>query len=167
MFYGFRWLTCLLSQEFALPDVIRLWDSLFSKQNRQDYLICICCSLVCSVRTEIVEGEFADNVKLLQHLPPSDANVVLATADKINANNAHAGGSASALGPSLVGGATAVGGNGERANGDAGVASIPRGAPTAGGKHCSTLLLCVITFIQRAFWQLIPVVNFPFNTPKG
>jgi hypothetical protein len=54
MFYGFRWLTCLLSQEFALPDVIRLWDSLFSKRDRQEYLICICCSLVCIVRTAIL-----------------------------------------------------------------------------------------------------------------
>eukprot|EP00041_Stephanoeca_diplocostata_P019374 m.417514 g.417514 ORF g.417514 m.417514 type:complete len:493 (+) comp21287_c0_seq1:145-1623(+) len=139
MFYGFRWLTCLLSQEFALPDVIRLWDSLFSKQNRQDYLICICCSLVCSVRTEIVEGEFADNVKLLQHLPPSDANVILAIADKINANNTHARGSASALGPSLVGGATAVGGSHEHANGDEGVAASPR-APGPGARAKSGTL---------------------------
>lgn len=56
MFYGFRWLTCLLSQEFPLPDVIRLWDSLFSKRDRQEYLICICCSLVCIVRSAIISS---------------------------------------------------------------------------------------------------------------
>lgn len=56
MFYGFRWLTCLLSQEFPLPDVIRLWDSLFAKRDRQEYLIYICCSLVCIVRSAIIES---------------------------------------------------------------------------------------------------------------
>ena len=38
MFYAFRWSTCLLSQEFPLPDLIRLWDSLFSKDDRKRYL---------------------------------------------------------------------------------------------------------------------------------
>jgi len=31
-FYSFRWLTLLLSQEFELPDVLRLWDSLFAAE---------------------------------------------------------------------------------------------------------------------------------------
>ena len=38
-FFAFRWITVLLSQEFALPDVIRLWDSLFAARDRQEYLI--------------------------------------------------------------------------------------------------------------------------------
>jgi len=29
-FYSFRWITLLLSQDFELPDLLRLWDSLFS-----------------------------------------------------------------------------------------------------------------------------------------
>lgn len=83
MFYSFRWLTCLLSQEFALPDVIRLWDSLFSMRDRQEYLIYVCCGLVCSVRNEIIEGGFADTVKLLQHMPPLDTKDILAKADGV------------------------------------------------------------------------------------
>ena len=31
-FYSFRWLTLLLSQEFELPDVLRLWDTLFAAE---------------------------------------------------------------------------------------------------------------------------------------
>lgn len=83
MFYSFRWLTCLLSQEFPLPDVIRIWDSLFSKMDRQEYLIFICCGLVCCVRLEIIDGGFAETVKLLQHMPSLDANEILTTADAI------------------------------------------------------------------------------------
>eukprot|EP00038_Savillea_parva_P025949 m.50299 g.50299 ORF g.50299 m.50299 type:complete len:539 (-) comp7228_c0_seq1:230-1846(-) len=84
MFYGFRWLTCLLSQEFPLPDVIRLWDSLFSKRDRQEYLICICCSLVCIVRSAIISSGFADTVKLLQHMPSIESTTILSTADAIS-----------------------------------------------------------------------------------
>ena len=29
-FYGFRWITLLMTQEFDLPDVMRLWDSLLA-----------------------------------------------------------------------------------------------------------------------------------------
>ncbi|XP_068695317.1 TBC1 domain family member 13-like isoform X1 [Montipora foliosa] len=44
-FYSFRWLTLLLSQEFALPDVIRVWDSLFADESRFDFLIYVCCAM--------------------------------------------------------------------------------------------------------------------------
>lgn len=46
-FYAFRWLTLLLSQEFYLPDVLRLWDSLFADQERNfEFLLYICCAMV-------------------------------------------------------------------------------------------------------------------------
>jgi len=45
-YYSFRWLTLLLSQEFPLPDVVRIWDSVFSDENRFDFLIKICCAMI-------------------------------------------------------------------------------------------------------------------------
>ncbi len=46
-FYAFRWLTLLLSQEFQLPDVLRIWDSLFADQERNfEFLHYICCAMV-------------------------------------------------------------------------------------------------------------------------
>ncbi|CAG5116433.1 unnamed protein product, partial [Candidula unifasciata] len=45
-FYAFRWITLLLSQEFQLPEVLRIWDSLFSDPNRFDYLISVCCAML-------------------------------------------------------------------------------------------------------------------------
>jgi hypothetical protein len=85
MFYAFRWCTCLLTQEFPLPDLIRLWDSLFAKDDRRRYLQCMCTSLLLSVKNEIIQGGFADCVKLLQHLPPIEPNAILIHADKVNA----------------------------------------------------------------------------------
>lgn len=46
LFLSFRWLTLLLSQEFPLPDVLRIWDSLFADQHRFSFLIYICCAMI-------------------------------------------------------------------------------------------------------------------------
>ena len=46
-FYAFRWLTLLLSQEFRLPDVLRIWDSLFADQEKNfEFLLYICCAMI-------------------------------------------------------------------------------------------------------------------------
>ncbi|KAH9505195.1 hypothetical protein Btru_058923 [Bulinus truncatus] len=65
-FYAFRWITLLLSQEFQLPDVLRIWDSLFADSQRFEFLIYICCAILISVRQELLKGDFPNNMKLVQ-----------------------------------------------------------------------------------------------------
>ena len=45
-FYSFRWITLLLSQEFEIPDVLRLWDSLFADEHRFEFLLYFCCAML-------------------------------------------------------------------------------------------------------------------------
>ncbi|RKO85950.1 rab-GTPase-TBC domain-containing protein, partial [Blyttiomyces helicus] len=61
-FFAFRWLTVLLTQEFSLPDVIRLWDSILAdvaldnrgtappsggkREGRFEFLIDFCCAML-------------------------------------------------------------------------------------------------------------------------
>ncbi|MEQ2166150.1 hypothetical protein GOODEAATRI_024858 [Goodea atripinnis] len=45
-YFTFRWLTLLLSQEFLLPDVIRIWDTLFSDKDRFHFLLLVCCAML-------------------------------------------------------------------------------------------------------------------------
>lgn len=47
-YYGFRWLTLLLSQEFPLPDVVRIWDAIFADKfrSRFQFLIQFCCAMI-------------------------------------------------------------------------------------------------------------------------
>lgn len=47
-YYAFRWITLLLSQEYPLPEVLRIWDFLFSDANRFGFLIRTCCAMVSS-----------------------------------------------------------------------------------------------------------------------
>ncbi|XP_006818481.1 TBC1 domain family member 13-like, partial [Saccoglossus kowalevskii] len=82
-FFIFRWVTLLLSQEFPLPDIIRLWDSLFSDEKRFEFLIDICCAMIILVRDKLIDGDFSSNMKLLQNYPDTDVNLILTKASDI------------------------------------------------------------------------------------
>ncbi|XP_033096948.1 TBC1 domain family member 13-like [Anneissia japonica] len=79
-FFLFRWLTLLLSQEFPLPDLIRIWDSLFADSSRFHFLESVCCAMIIIIRNELLEGDFSTNMKLLQNYPSIDVNKILSKA---------------------------------------------------------------------------------------
>lgn len=87
-FYSFRWITLLLSQEFELPEVMRLWDSLFADQNRFEFLLYCCCSMLVCVRGKLLKGEFADALRTLQHYPENGVEflAILSTATRLKRN---------------------------------------------------------------------------------
>ncbi|CAB1318932.1 unnamed protein product [Coregonus sp. 'balchen'] len=82
-YFTFRWLTLLLSQEFLLPDVIRIWDTLFSDQDRFDFLILVCCAMLVLIRDQLLAGDFTVNMRLLQDYPISDVHTILAKAKEL------------------------------------------------------------------------------------
>jgi len=82
-YYSFRWLTLLLSQEFDLPDVLRLWDSLFADPYRFEFLLYVCVGMIVVLREQILDGSFADNLKLLQSNPVQDVHIVIKKAEEL------------------------------------------------------------------------------------
>ncbi|XP_046845365.1 TBC1 domain family member 13-like [Xenia sp. Carnegie-2017] len=83
-FYSFRWITVLLSQEFPLPDVIRLWDSLFADPQRFQFLMYVCCAMLMVIRDQLLEGDFAKSMRLVQNYPLTDIHVVLNKAKELH-----------------------------------------------------------------------------------
>jgi hypothetical protein len=79
-FFAFRQLTLLLSQEFELPDVLRIWDTLFSDTNRFELLRYCCCAMLMLQRKTLLLGDFAENLKLMQSYPPTDIEEIIALA---------------------------------------------------------------------------------------
>ncbi|XP_066149005.1 TBC1 domain family member 13 [Euwallacea fornicatus] len=79
-YYSFRWITLLLSQEFPLPDVLRIWDTLLSDEKRFDFLIYVCCAMIIILRNQLLDSDFSSNIKLLQNFPPMDVQVILSKA---------------------------------------------------------------------------------------
>ncbi|ESP04818.1 hypothetical protein LOTGIDRAFT_229917 [Lottia gigantea] len=74
-YFAFRWITLMLSQEFPLPDVLRIWDSLFADKLRFDFLIKVCCSMLILLRNDILVNDFPSNMKLLQNFPYTTVEV--------------------------------------------------------------------------------------------
>jgi len=86
-YFSFRWLTLMLSQEFPLPEVLRIWDSLLADQTRSHFLIDVCAAMIILVRDQILTNEFPDNMKLLQNYPPMDVHIILSKAVSLSPNN--------------------------------------------------------------------------------
>ncbi len=87
-FYSFRWFTTLLTREFMLPDVLRLWDSFFADVDRRDFLVCFCNGMVMHRREDIVNGTFSSNLDLLQHYPSTDLHILLDCMNRVKAERA-------------------------------------------------------------------------------
>ncbi|XP_044464451.1 TBC1 domain family member 13-like isoform X2 [Mangifera indica] len=69
-FYAFRWITLLLTQEFNFHSILRIWDSFLSNPfGVQDMLLRVCCAMLLCIRSRLLSGDFAANLKLLQHYP--------------------------------------------------------------------------------------------------
>ena len=52
-----------------LTEVLRIWDFLLADANRFDFLICVCCSMLSLLKVDLMSGDFACNMKLLQNFP--------------------------------------------------------------------------------------------------
>jgi len=87
-FYGFRWITLLMTQEWELPDVLRLWDSLLADPRRSvggEFLLYFATATVLSIREELLENDdFAYSVKSLQRFEARvSMHVLLAKAHEL------------------------------------------------------------------------------------
>lgn len=67
-YYALRWLTMYFAQDFALPEVLRLWDSLLASPHRVDFVLSISCSMMLHSRDELLRMEFEGCLDLLQRL---------------------------------------------------------------------------------------------------
>jgi len=82
-FYSLRWLLLLLTQEFELSDVLRLWDSLLSHPKRVDFLYYVCLAVIQGVRELIMVEDFSVIMETLQKYSTSDLEKILATSVRL------------------------------------------------------------------------------------
>ena len=82
-YYSLRWMTTLLVREFSLSDTIRLWDTLFAKVNRTEFLCHFCVVMLKSQRNVLLQGDFTFCLSLLQNYPSSDPVALLKATDTL------------------------------------------------------------------------------------
>ncbi|MES1908960.1 MAG: hypothetical protein MHM6MM_001790 [Cercozoa sp. M6MM] len=82
-FFAFRWLTLLLSQQFSLPDCLRLWDSLLADEQRFDFLDFCCVAMIVRLKPQLIDADFSTALQMLQRYPPCDVSDVIELAEEI------------------------------------------------------------------------------------
>ena len=77
-----RWYALFLAQEFEIPDVLRLWDTLLSEEDYFDYINCLCIALLKIKKETIIKLRFCDILMSLKKLDSIDIEFLLeVTAD--------------------------------------------------------------------------------------
>ncbi len=64
-FYCFRWMTLLFAQDFMLFDTLRIWESIFSADNRLTFMNYLAISMIISAKEVIMKNDFTF---ILNHL---------------------------------------------------------------------------------------------------
>lgn len=86
-FYSLRWLLLLLTQEFEIADVLRLWDALLSHPRKLGYLNYICLSILLDKRDKLMNEDFVGIMGILQMLEGIDVGKILSVANKMYCDN--------------------------------------------------------------------------------
>ncbi|WVZ52044.1 hypothetical protein U9M48_003139 [Paspalum notatum var. saurae] len=83
-YYGFRWITLLLTMEFSFNVCIHIWDAILGDpEGPPDTLMRICCAMLILVRKRLLAGDFTANIQLLQHYPAANIDHLLHIANRL------------------------------------------------------------------------------------
>lgn len=74
-FFMFRWYTLFFTQEFNMPDTLRLWDSLIIQNDKFDFVSYLCLAMIIINRNVIINKDFSNIMYTLQNLPLLDINI--------------------------------------------------------------------------------------------
>ncbi len=69
-YYSLRWITTLFCRELTLPDSISVWDALLADAKVPEFVLFFCLSMLLEQREELLRGDFAHDLRLLQNYPP-------------------------------------------------------------------------------------------------
>lgn len=84
MDFAYRWVSCYLTREFNIYQIIRLWDTYFSEEDGFSQFHCyVCAALFLHFAKDLKEMSFQDALLFLQNLPTQkwnedDLNILLA-----------------------------------------------------------------------------------------
>ena len=82
-FYGFRWMTLFFTQNFEMPDIMRLWDSIFSDPEIFEFLYLLILAPLIIKRKEILEEKIAGIMMIIQTLEDISIYDLIKTALRI------------------------------------------------------------------------------------
>lgn len=82
-FYVFRWMTLFFTQDFEMPDIMRLWDSIFSDPEIFEFLYLLILAPIIIKRNDIMKEQMAGIMMMIQNLEDISIYDLIKTALKI------------------------------------------------------------------------------------
>ena len=67
-FYGFRWMTLFFTQDFEMPDILRIWDSIFGNNNIFEFLYLLILATIILKKKEIMKEQMSGIMMIIQNL---------------------------------------------------------------------------------------------------
>lgn len=81
--FAFKWVILLFTQEFMLPEVLRIWDAVLSDQNRYKVIYVIALSILVAKRAALLCQDFSGCLKEMKNLIDIDCEELIAKAGEI------------------------------------------------------------------------------------
>jgi len=81
--FAFRWFILLFTQDFVLPDVLRLWDAIISERDRFYSIYYISLGILKIKKSEIMGLDFAEIIMSLQNVSQIDVDKIFEVIRKI------------------------------------------------------------------------------------
>ena len=67
-FYGFRWMTLFFTQDFEMPDILRIWDSIFGNNDIFEFLYLLILATIILKKKEIMKEQMSGIMMIIQNL---------------------------------------------------------------------------------------------------
>ena len=82
-FYGFRWMTLFFTQDFEMPDILRLWDSIFGNRDIFEFLYLLILAAIIIKKKEIMKEKMSGIMMIIQNMEDITPNDLINKAVQI------------------------------------------------------------------------------------
>ena len=82
-FYAFRWMTLFFTQDFEMPDIMRLWDSILSEPDIFEFLYLLVLSPIIIKKKKIMKENMSGIMMMIQNLEDITIYDLIHTAIKL------------------------------------------------------------------------------------
>lgn len=81
--YAFRWILLLFSQEFVLPETIKLWDVILNEKNKILMTFYLSLAILKLKRQEVIKADFTEIIIALQKIDHFESFIIIETAEEL------------------------------------------------------------------------------------
>lgn len=82
-YFAFRWITLLFTQEFDLPDIMVIWDFVFSVEKKLECLVCLSAAVMIVKKTSLLNSGFAEIMQEVQNVRNENVEQILKLAKNL------------------------------------------------------------------------------------